>query len=115
MIRRLVQFLIYLPLAVILIVLSVANRHPVTISLDPFNGTDPAVSVTLPLFLIIFAALLVGVVVGGTAAWLSQGKWRRRARVHRQEAARARYRLDETRRKQADEAGAPGLPVLRRT
>ncbi len=115
MIRRLVQFLIYLPLAIILIVLSVANRQPVTISLDPFGGAEPSLSVSLPLFVIIFAALFLGVVIGGAAAWASQGKWRKRARVSREEAARFRYRLDETERKQAEETGVPQLPALKRT
>lgn len=115
MIRRLIQILIYLPIAVILIVLSVANRHPVTISLDPFGGVEPSLSVSLPLFVIIFAALFVGVVIGGVAAWLSQAKWRRRARESTRNAARWRYQLDETERKQADDSGVPRLPALKRT
>ena len=115
MIRRLVQILIYLPLAVILIVLSVANRHPVTISLDPFGGAEPSLSVSIPLFLIILGALFIGVVIGGAAAWFSQGKWRKRARRSREEAAQWRYRLDETQRKQADDSGVPRLPALKRT
>jgi len=115
MIRRLVQILIVLPLAVILIVLSVANRHPVTISLDPFGGAEPSLSVTLPLFLVIFIALFIGVVVGGVAAWARQGKWRQRARLSRDEAARWRYRADEAERKEAAVAGVPRLPALRRS
>jgi uncharacterized integral membrane protein len=115
MIRRLVQILIYLPLAIILIVLSVANRHSVTISLDPFNGTEPALSVTLPLFLIIFGALFIGVIVGGVAAWFTQGKWRKRARRSRSEATQFRNRLDETERKQAEDSGVPRLPALKRS
>lgn len=117
MIRRLVQILIFLPLAIILIVLSVANRHAVTISLDPFGGAEPAVSVSLPLFVVIFGALFIGVVIGGAAAWASQGKWRKRARLSRDEAARWRYRADEAERQDTGVgpgAGVPRLPALRR-
>jgi uncharacterized integral membrane protein len=114
MLRRVLQIVIFVPIAVVLIVLSVANRHPVTISLDPFGGTEASLTVSMPLFLVIFGALFVGVVVGGVAAWLSQGKWRRTARRSREEAARWRYRYSETERKQADD-GVPRLPALRRS
>ncbi|TCT10686.1 uncharacterized protein DUF1049 [Tepidamorphus gemmatus] len=111
MIHRLVQILITLPLAVLIIAFSVANRAPVRVSLDPFGSGDTALSVSVPLFLLVLGCLLVGVLVGGTAAWLSQGKWRRRARLSREEAARWRHRAGEADRKLP---AAPGLPALRR-
>lgn len=112
MLHRLVQIVIALPLAVAIVVFSVANRAPVTISLDPFGGADPALAVTMPLFLLVLGTLLVGVLVGGTAAWLAQGKWRRRARLSREETARWRYRANEAQR-QIPSTG-PSLPALRR-
>ncbi|MBV8564699.1 MAG: LapA family protein, partial [Methylobacteriaceae bacterium] len=39
---------------------------------------------------VLFAALMLGVLVGGIASWLSQGKHRRAARQYRAEAARLR-------------------------
>jgi uncharacterized integral membrane protein len=63
-----------------MIALAVANRHSVTISLDPFAGGEPAVAVTLPLFALIFVLLIVGVVIGGAATWLRHGRWRWMAR-----------------------------------
>lgn len=112
MIHRLVQILIALPLAVLIIAFSVANREPVRVSFDPFGSGDAALSVSIPLFLLVLGCLLVGVLVGGSAAWLSQGKWRRRARLSREEAARWRNRAGEAERKLP--AAAPGLPALRR-
>ena len=50
-----------MPLALVIIALAVANRQSVTVSLDPFAGSEPAVSVTLPLFALIFILLIVGV------------------------------------------------------
>lgn len=80
MLRKIVTAAILIPLAIIIVAFAVANRQAVTVSLDPFDAVNPAYSVTLPLFLIVFAILIVGVVVGGVAAWLRQASWRRAAR-----------------------------------
>lgn len=116
MVHRLVQVLVFLPLAIILIALSVANRHSVTISLDPFGGggaAEPALSLSAPLFLVIFLALFVGVVIGGVATWISQGKWRKTARLSRREARQWQSRADEAERKEAAGRSGPQLPALR--
>ena len=80
MFRKIVTAIIVVPLAVIIVAFAVANRQAVTVSFDPFSSTAPAYAATLPLFAVIFAVLILGVLVGGIAAWLRQGKWRRTAR-----------------------------------
>jgi uncharacterized integral membrane protein len=115
MIRRLIQILIVVPLAVVIVVFSVANRTPVTVSLDPFGGAEPALALSVPLFLLILGALFIGVVIGGMAAWFSQGKWRKRARLSRQEAARWRVRADEAAKQEAAASDIPRLPALKRS
>ena len=80
MLRKIIAALILVPLAVVIIAFAVANRQTVTVSLDPFSGAEPAASVTLPLFALILVLLLVGVVIGGAASWLRQGRWRGAAR-----------------------------------
>jgi uncharacterized integral membrane protein len=80
MLRKIITALIVVPLAVVIIAFAVANRQTVTVSFDPFSATNPAYAVTLPLFAVIFAVLILGVLVGGIAAWLRQSKWRRIAR-----------------------------------
>jgi uncharacterized integral membrane protein len=80
LLRKIVAALILVPLAVIIIAFAVANRQTVTVSLDPFSGAEPAASVTLPLFALILLLLIVGVVIGGAASWLRQGRWRGAAR-----------------------------------
>jgi hypothetical protein len=52
----------------------------VTVSFDPFSAGEPAASVTLPLFALVILLLIVGVLIGGLASWLRQGKWRQTAR-----------------------------------
>ena len=80
MFRKIVAVLILVPLAAVIVAFAVANRQTVTLSLDPFNSNAPAAILTLPLFVLTIGLLLMGVVIGGTAAWLRQGKWRRAAR-----------------------------------
>jgi uncharacterized integral membrane protein len=79
-IRKFVTALILIPLAIVLVVFAVANRQIVTVSFDPFNAAQPAFAATMPLFVLIIVLLIVGVVIGGVAAWLRQSRWRRTAR-----------------------------------
>ena len=39
----------------------------------------------IPLFIILFFGILLGLVAGGVLTWLGQGKWRRETRVRRRE------------------------------
>ena len=80
MFRKIVTALIVVPLAALIIVFAVANRQAVTVSFDPFSATSPAYAVTVPLFVLVFILLILGVIVGGAAAWLGQSPWRRTAR-----------------------------------
>lgn len=107
--RRFVSLFLLLPLAVVIVFLSVANRGPATFSLDPFNAAAPALSTTLPLFVLLFAALAFGIVIGGIATWFSQHKWRRAARAERANAARLRRDVDSFRERLA--AVTPALPA----
>jgi uncharacterized integral membrane protein len=80
LLRKILTAIVIVPLAVVLIVFAVANRHPVTVSLDPFASNAPAVSVTLPLFALVFLLVIVGVFIGSAATWLRHGRSRRLAR-----------------------------------
>jgi len=77
MFRRIVTWIIIIPVAAVMVAFAVANRQTVTVSFDPLSAIAPAYAATLPLFILLFAALILGVMVGGFAAWLGQGKWRR--------------------------------------
>jgi uncharacterized integral membrane protein len=92
--RKLVTILVLLPIAIVIVMFAVANREIVTISFDPFDTAHPAFALKTPLFLLIFALVAVGVLVGGIAAWLRQHKWRTRARRAEAEARELRARLE---------------------
>lgn len=88
MFRKLANLFILLPLGVVLIVLSVANRHVVTFAFNPFRPEDEALAVQGPFFVFLFVALMFGMVVGSLATWFSQGRHRKRARTEAREAVK---------------------------
>jgi uncharacterized integral membrane protein len=93
LLRKIVAVIVLVPLAVVIIAFAVANRHSVMVSFDPFDASEPAGAVTLPLFALIIVVLIIGVVIGGAASWLRQGKWRGSARRFERELARLRAKL----------------------
>ena len=95
--RKFLTGLVLVPLGLIFVVFAVANRHLVTVSFDPFNSSNPSVAVTLPLFVVIIAVAILGVVAGGSATWFRQRHWRRAARQHEADARQARAQLAELR------------------
>jgi uncharacterized integral membrane protein len=95
--RKFFTALVLIPLGLIFVVFAVANRHPVTVSFDPFNSTDPSVGFTLPLFVVIIAVAIAGVLAGGSATWFRQRRWRRAARQHEADAREARAQLADLR------------------
>ena len=92
--RKFIAIAVLVPLAILIVMFAVANREIITVSFDPFDSVAPALAFKMPLFMLIFALVTVGVVVGGIAAWLKQHKWRMRARRAEAEARDLRSRLD---------------------
>ncbi len=107
MMRKILAGLILIPLAILFIVFAVANRHFVTVSFDPFNSANPSVGVSLPLFVVIILAAILGVIAGGLATWFRQGRWRRAARQHEADARHARTELADLRVQAAAARQAP--------
>ena len=100
--RKFLTAMVLIPLGLIFVVFAVANRHLVTVSFDPFASGDSAFDLPpVPLFVIIIAALILGVVAGGIATWFRQRHWRRVARQHEADARQARTQLADLR------AGSP--------
>jgi uncharacterized integral membrane protein len=110
--RKIVTWIVIIPLAVAIVAFAVANRQAVTVSFDPFSAAAPAYAATLPLFAILFAVLILGVLIGGTAAWLRQGKWRRAARKLDGEMRALHQEMDAVRRRfgTAEKPDAPPEP-----
>jgi uncharacterized integral membrane protein len=86
MLSRLLLIVLVVPLAVVLVALAVANRHGVSFTMDPFNPGNPALTMQAPLFVLLFLALALGMLVGSFATWLRQGRYRKLARQRGHEA-----------------------------
>lgn len=103
MFRKIVTALIVVPLAIVIVAFAVANRHAVTVSFDPFSSANPAYAATVPLFVLIFVLVTLGVIVGGFAAWLRQSKWRRTARQLDADVRGLHQELEACRRRLAEQ------------
>ena len=97
MMKRIATYLIIVPVVLLVLLFAVANRHLVTLSLDPFNAAAPALSFQAPLFLVLFVVLALGVLIGGVAAWFKQGRHRRAARQARADMERYRGEAERLR------------------
>lgn len=100
--------LILLPVAVLIILLAVANRNPVVLSFDPSGNGAPELGVAAPLFAFLFGALVLGVFLGGIGSWLASGKHRRARRVSSREIGRLHAEADRLRANLA--STRPALP-----
>lgn len=87
MLNRFITVVVLVPLAVILIALAVANRAPASFTIDPFNPGNPGLTITLPLFVLLFIALAIGLIIGSLGTWLRQGRYRKLARKRDAELA----------------------------
>jgi uncharacterized integral membrane protein len=107
MIRRIVGWVVLVPLCVVLIVFALANRQLVVVNFNPFVPSEALTTpgVGVPLFLVLFGVLLFGVVAGGVATWFAQSAHRRDERAYRREAERLNRELDIVRR-------SPSLPAV---
>lgn len=108
--KRLTTLLIVLPLAILLIVFGVANRQLVQISADPLATDAPLYAVQVPLFVALFAALILGVVIGGVAVWFTQGSHRRQARETKVKASKLARERDVQKEQLNRLSGTRALP-----
>ena len=95
---RFLRLLFFVVVILAALYLAEANRAPVTISLDPFPGGEASeLNFKAPLFLVIFGAVAVGVVLGAAASWLRHAEARRTARAAKSEIAKARSEAENLR------------------
>ena len=97
MIGRIAFYVLLVPLAILLVMFALANKGEVRISFDPFTTDVPAFAVSVKLFWVMLFTFGAGVIVGGGAVWLRQGRWRRTARRVEGDLRRVRREADELR------------------
>ena len=106
--KAFIKAIVLIPLAIVIILFSVANRAPVRISFDPLSRQAPLLAYDVPLFAVVLAAIALGVVLGGFASWLAQSRYRRQARRSRREVEGLREET-ETLRAAVPDAALPAL------
>lgn len=107
---RLIKLLILAVLGVGLVVIALANREPMTLQLLPAELSRLAGvqwEITLPIFIVIIAAVLAGLALGFIWEWLREHKHRATAVAERRE----RQRLEQQVQKVSPPA-KPGDDVL---
>lgn len=105
---RFLKLLLLVPLAILVLGVAVSNRQPVTVFFHPFSGGEfPELQMTVPVYLLLLLTLAVGVVIGGIATWLEQGKYRAAARRARAEIKRLTSEAARSSRSQTPARKAP--------
>ncbi|MEO8530151.1 MAG: LapA family protein [Deltaproteobacteria bacterium] len=90
---RYLKYLFLIVVGLVLITLAVTNRESVTVRLLPEglgNATGFGFTATMPLFVVIFAALLAGVILGFVWEWFREHKFRVEAATKKKEATKLR-------------------------
>lgn len=100
--KRIVGWLVLVPLCLVVLVFALANRHQVAVNFNPLVGVDEAApGVGVPLFLVIYAVLFFGISLGGLAVWFTQSGHRREEKRLRRDNDKLRTELDKARRTSA--------------
>jgi uncharacterized integral membrane protein len=81
MLRKIVSWLILLLITAVVVSFAVANRNDVTVNLDPLGITNPPLTASVKGWVLALGMVILGVIIGGVAVWLRQGRWRRSART----------------------------------
>ena len=109
MVNRIVGWVVLVPLCLGLIIFALANRHFVAVNFNPFAPVQGTVApgYGVPMFVVLYVMLLIGVLLGGTATWFAQGRHRRSEKHWRREAHMLNGELERLRRNQGQAASGP--------
>ena len=95
---RLIRTLFLLCLATLLLLLSLANSEKVTLYFFPENFAslfEKQIALNIPLFLVFFSGIFIGLVIGFVWEWLREYKFRAEANNYQKRLFRAETELSE--------------------
>ena len=110
---RLIRTLFLFCLATLLISLSLANSEKVTLYFLPENLAsllEIKIAVNIPLFLVFFSGIFIGLIIGFVWEWLREYKFRVEANLNEKRLSRAETELSEMHAK--DNKGDDVLTLL---
>jgi uncharacterized membrane protein YciS (DUF1049 family) len=112
--RRIFNWIIGVPIAIVIIGFAIANRQWQQVSFDPFSQETPFASITMPLWALLFCGIFLGILAGWAGCWFAQAKWRkaaREARIDLDRAERDLRRLKDEKPAPADEIRTYPVPL----
>jgi lipopolysaccharide assembly protein A len=102
---RLIKLALLGVLMLAIVVLSLANRDPVTLKLLPEGLADILpYQLQVPLFAVILASIFAGLMIGYILEWLREHKHRRMATQKSREASRLEREVKKLKKKHMSEA-----------
>ncbi len=112
---RYLRYAFLAALAVILVTVALANRDLVTLNLLPAelaSLTGLSFAVSLPLFVVIFAAIIGGLLIGFVWEWMREYKHRSAATTHKREKEKLAREVDKLKTQKAKNEGDEVLALL---
>ncbi|SFJ94674.1 LapA family protein [Celeribacter neptunius] len=112
---RYIRYAFLAVLALVLVTVALANRDTVTLNLLPgelavLSGVS--LSLTLPLFVVIFGAIIAGLLIGFVWEWMREYKHRSAASVHKREKDKLAREVDKLKVDKAKNEGDEVLALL---
>lgn len=97
---RTIKLILLAVILLAIVLLGLANRAPVTLHLLPPGLAElvPGAMIDLPLFVVILAAILSGMVLGYLFEYVRESKHRRRAREKQREASQLSTEVSQLRK-----------------
>ncbi|WP_370251798.1 lipopolysaccharide assembly protein LapA domain-containing protein [Nioella sp.] len=83
-----IKYLFLAAIALALVLLALANRDPVTLTVLPHDLAEWVnwnVSITLPLFIVLLGGIVAGLLIGFVWEWFREHKQRAEAKANRKE------------------------------
>ncbi len=113
---RYIKILFLVALAAALIIIGVANRQAVTLSLLPGGLVDEETTAMLsisgvPLFAVIFGALIFGILIGEAMEWSRERKYRREVQQKKRELSSAQRQIKDLMHKLGEDEDLLRLPA----
>lgn len=103
---RFVGWILALLAAVVMVVFAINNDGAVAVDFWPVTGYS------MPLYLVVFAGMFIGLTVGAVLTWLAGGRWRGRARQAERDIKMLKLELAESDKRRAEAADKAREAVL---
>ncbi|WP_226552723.1 MULTISPECIES: LapA family protein [Celeribacter] len=114
---RYIRYAFLAALAVVLVTVAIANRGTVTLNLLPADLavlSGVSMSISLPLFVVIFGAIVAGLLIGFVWEWMREYKHRSAASTHKREKEQLAREVSKLKTDKAKKEGDEVLALLER-